>query len=111
MVDVVVPAALAVLSTFCAAFWGHYFITKRSDKKSFKNVEDRVLILEQTMVREHNVRELVESSIKPIEKGIDKLLEQMAEMNKAMVEMQLDHARQQGKEEAKKQNTSSHNIP
>lgn len=110
MSEIVVTIVVAILSTFSAAVWGHYFITKRSDKKTFNDLRDKVLILEQTMVREHNVRELVEDSIKPIEKGIDKLLEQMAEMNKAMVEMQLDHARQQGKEEAKNK-IPPHHIP
>lgn len=104
MDNVLVTIVVAIIGSFSAALWGHYFISKRATRAKVDELASRVSVVENTMVREHNVKQLVEESIKPIEKGIEKLLVTMTEMQKTMVEMQVEHARQQVRQELLSEN-------
>jgi len=91
---------MTIFGTGNAAFWGHYFMTKRNKQKLWDALRDRVLKLEQTSVKEHNVKELVEESIQPIERGIEDIKLLMVTMQGDITEMKLDQARREGAEEA-----------
>jgi hypothetical protein len=100
MENVILQVLVFVFSGFSAALWGHYWITKRSKEKEFVELRDKVLKLEQTSVREHNVKELVENSISPIYKGITELKELLGTMQKDVTDIKLNEARREGAEAA-----------
>lgn len=104
MEDTVLQIAALLLGGFSSALWAHYFVTRRSSGDKESKLENRIVAIENTMVREHNVKQLVDHSIElsitPMYKVILELKDLVAKMQHDVTEIRLNEARREGEEAA-----------
>lgn len=92
--------AIVLIGAVAAGSWA-FFLTSRKDNVDAHNrIRDRVLQLETTAIREHNVKQLINDSLNPLALGIEDLKTMMGCIQRNVMDIQLDMAKKEGRDQA-----------
>jgi len=87
---------LSLLGGLACVFYGHFLLTKKESRADFNTLTNKVVALENTAVKEAEVRILIHEVINPVLSTMNEIKGSIERVEKNMISIELQRAYDKG---------------